>query len=170
MTTTPSGDFGGIAFGIDGLTPNTTYSVKVRVRRKDSQLYTESSAKSITTYDYAKVTSAPNFNDEQNPTINYSNPAGNRVSSLQACISWTGGADIAYRDISKTGSSYTFNFTSAERTALRNSCITANSRKVIFHVRTENGGNKYYSTIEKTLSIVNANPQFSTFEIGRAHV
>lgn len=110
----------------------------------------------------ANLTSAPNFNDEGNPTINYSNPAGNAVSSLQACISWTGAADIAYRDISKTGSSYTFNFTDAERTALRNSCTTANSRTVTFYVRTIIGGNTFYSTIQKTLSIVNANPKFTS--------
>ena len=36
----------------------------------------------------ATITKAPNFNDEQNPTINYSNPAGNNVTSLQACISF----------------------------------------------------------------------------------
>lgn len=110
----------------------------------------------------ANLTSAPNFNDEGSPTINYSNPAGTAVSSLQACISWTGAADIAYRDISKTGSSYTFNFTDAERTALRNSCTTANSRTVTFYVRTIIGGNTFYSTIEKTLSIVNANPTFTS--------
>lgn len=110
----------------------------------------------------ANLTSAPNFNDEGNPTINYSNPAGNAVSSLQACISWTGAADIAYRDISKTGSSYTFNFTDAERTALRNSCTTVNSRTVTFYVRTIIGGNTFYSTIQKTLSIVNANPKFTS--------
>lgn len=110
----------------------------------------------------ANLTSAPNFNDEGNPTINYSNPAGNAVSSLQACISWTGAADIAYRDISKTGSSYTFNFTDAERTALRNSCTTANSRTVTFYVRTIIGGNTFYSTIQKKLSIVNANPKFTS--------
>lgn len=110
----------------------------------------------------ANLTSAPNFNDEGNPTINYSNPAGNAVSSLQACISWTGAADIAYRNISKTGSSYTFNFTDAERTALRNSCTTANSRTVTFYVRTIIGGNTFYSTIQKTLSIVNANPKFTS--------
>jgi len=113
----------------------------------------------------ANLTSAPDFNDEGNPTINYSNPAGNSVSSLQACISWTGAADIAYRDISKTGTSYTFNFTDAERTALRNSITTANSRKVTFYVRTVIGGNTYYSTIEKTLTIVNANPSFSSSKI-----
>ena len=108
------------------------------------------------------MTSAPDFNDEGNPTINYSNPAGNSVTTLQACISWTGGADIGYRDISKTGSSYTFNFTDAERTALRNSCTTANSRTVTFYVRTTIGSNTYYSTINKTLSIVNATPTFTS--------
>lgn len=113
----------------------------------------------------ANLTSAPDFNDEGNPTINYSNPAGNSVSTLQACISWTGGADIAYRDISKTGSSYTFNFTAAERTALRNSCTTANSRTVTFYVRTTIGSNTYYSTINKTLSIVNATPTFTSSNI-----
>ena len=52
----------------------------------------------------ATITSAPNFNDEQSPVLKYSNPAGNAVTSLQACISLDGSAsDIAYRDISKTG-------------------------------------------------------------------
>ena len=113
----------------------------------------------------ANLTSAPDFNDEQNPTINYSNPAGNAVSSLQACISTTGADDIKYRDISKTGSSYTFNFTDAERTLLRNSCTTSNSRSVTFYVRTIIGGNTFYSTIAKTMTIVNGNPTFSSSNI-----
>lgn len=110
----------------------------------------------------ANLTSAPDFNDEANPTINYSNPAGNSASSLQACISLTGAnADVGYRDISKTGTSYTFNLTTAERNVLRNTCTTSNSRKVTFFVRTVIGGNTFYSTIERTLTIVNANPSFS---------
>ena len=110
----------------------------------------------------ANLTSAPDFNDEANPTINYSNPAGNSASSLQACISLTGeNADVGYRDISKTGTSYTFNLTTAERNVLRNACTTSNSRKVTFFVRTVIGGNTFYSTIERTLTIVNANPSFS---------
>lgn len=111
----------------------------------------------------ANLTSAPSFTDEQNPTINYSNPAGNAVTSLQACISWTGGADITYRDIAKTGTSYTFDFTEAEREALRKSCTTAKSRSVIFYVKTVIGGKTFYSTIEKTLTIANANPTVGSF-------
>ena len=77
----------------------------------------------------ATVTSAPNFNDEGNPTIKYSNKAGNSVTSLQACISLTGSkADVAYRDISKTGTSYTFNLTDAEREVLRKATTGSNSR------------------------------------------
>ena len=114
----------------------------------------------------ANITSAPDFNDEQNPTINYNNSAGNSVSSLQACISLTGARDdIAYRDISKTGTSYTFNLTTAERNVLRNACTTSNSRNVIFYIRTVIGGNTFYSTLTKTLSIVNANPSFSESNI-----
>ena len=107
----------------------------------------------------ATLTSAPNFNDEANPTITYSNLAGNSVSALQACISSDGNAVlIAYRDIPKTGTSYTFNLTDAERNALRNATTTSNSRKVIFYVRTTINGTYYYSSKEVTLSIINAAP------------
>ena len=101
----------------------------------------------------ATITAAPDFTDMQNPTINYSNPAGNAVTELVACISFTGAkADIAYRDISKTGSTYQFPLTDAERAVLRNG-TAGTSRKVIFFVRTTIGSVKYYSTIEKTLTI-----------------
>lgn len=114
----------------------------------------------------ANITSAPDFNDEANPTINYSNPAGNNVSSLQACISLTGATDdIKYRDIPKTGSSYTFNLTTAERNVLRNACTTSNSRKVQFFVKTVIGGNTFHSNIEKTLTIINGNPTFTSLNI-----
>ena len=107
----------------------------------------------------ANISSAPDFNDEENPTIIYSNPAGNAVSSLDACISLTGSRDdIPYRDISKTGSSYTFYLTDAERETLRNACTTANRRSVAFFVRTVIGGTTFYSSLTKSLSIVNANP------------
>lgn len=107
----------------------------------------------------ANLTAAPNFNDTQNPTISYSNPAGNNVSSLQACISLTGSKDdIAYRNISKTGSSYTFSLTDAERNVLRNATTSANSRTVTFFVKTVIGGTTFYSTIARTLTITGANP------------
>lgn len=107
----------------------------------------------------ATIVSAPNFNDEGNPTITYNNSAGNAVTSLRACISLDGSKDdVAYRAISKTGTSYTFNLTTAERNVLRNATTTANSRTVRFYVETVIGGETYRNNVSKTLTIINANP------------
>lgn len=107
----------------------------------------------------ALIKDATDFNDEQNPTITYSNLGGDNVTSLQACISLTGASDdIAYRDIDKNGTTYTFNLTEAERNVLRNATTTGNSRSVIFFVKTVLNGTAYHSTLNKTLYIVNANP------------
>ena len=110
----------------------------------------------------AQLTAAPNFTDEQNPTISYSNPAGNLVTSLQACISLTGSTDnITYRDIPKTGSSYTFNLTTTERNILRSAAPNSNTLSVIFYVKTVINGSTYYSTLNRTMTIVNAAPTIS---------
>lgn len=110
----------------------------------------------------ATITSAPNFTDIQNPTIQYSNQAGSNVTSLQACISLTGSNDdIAYRDISKISTSYTFNLTTAERNVLRQATTTSNTRTVYFNIKTVVSGNTFYSSQAVTLTIVNANPTFN---------
>ena len=104
----------------------------------------------------ANITDAPNFTDNDNPTIAYNNPAGESVDDLQACISWTGGADIAYRPIPKTGTSnplsYKFSFTEAEREALRKAAPNG-SRDVTFYIRTIIGANTFCSTLPKKLTI-----------------
>lgn len=106
----------------------------------------------------ATITYGSNFNDEANPIINYTNPAGNNVTSLQACISLTGSAsDVPYRDISKTGTSYTFNLTEAERNTLRQA-TTGKSRTVYFYIKTVINGTTLYSSYGVTFSIVNGNP------------
>lgn len=108
----------------------------------------------------ANITAAPNFNDEENPIITYSNSAGNVVTTLQACISNADGSVIyaAYRDIDKNKTSYTFPLTDAEREALRKAFPSSNSGTVRFYVKTVLGGNTYYSYSAKTFSIINANP------------
>lgn len=140
-----------------------------------AQLYdTNTSTTKVTSSTYqlsviasrASITSAPDFNDEQNPTINYSNPVGASVTSLKVCITFDGSrADIEYRDVSKTGTSYTFQLTDAERDVLRNN-TPSNSRSVLFCLRTEVSPSVYYyHMVEKTLTIVNANPTFSASQV-----
>ena len=114
----------------------------------------------------AVLTSAPNFTDEDNPTIHYTNPLGNNVESLQACISLTGDvADILYRDISKTGTSYTFNLTEEERKVLRKATANGDFREVLFVTRTIINGTIYYSNIPVILSIIHAAPIFTESNI-----
>ena len=110
----------------------------------------------------AKITAAPNFTDIENPTISYQNAAGNSVTTLQACISLTGSTDnISYRDIPKTGTSYTFNLTEAERNVLRAAAPNSNTLSVIFYIKTVISGQTFYETATRTMTIVNATPTMS---------
>lgn len=114
----------------------------------------------------ATITAAPNFTDESNPTITYSNPAGTAVTTLQACISLTGSLDdIPYRDISKTGTSYTFSLTELERFILQGSTTNAKSRTVYFYIKTIMNGKTMYSKVAKTLTITNAAPTLSNISV-----
>lgn len=103
----------------------------------------------------ATITGAPNFTNLDNPKITYSNPAGNAVSSLQACIANTAGNVIyvPYRNISKTGTSYTFNLTVAEREALLKAVTSAGSFSVKFYVTTVISGTTFYSNLTKTFTV-----------------
>ena len=107
----------------------------------------------------ANLTSASDFTDEGNPTVNYSNPAGTAVDELMCGIYNDAGsvAYAGYRNVSKTGTSYTFNLTDAERDALRQAC-TGKSMTVRFYLKTKIGGTYYYSSIAKTMTITNGNP------------
>ena len=119
----------------------------------------------------ATLTSAPNFNDEANPTISYSNPAGSAVDALEACITLDEvNAIVAFRSLNKTGSSYTFNITAAERTALRKAASTTNSISVKFLLRTTIGSNTYFSILTKTLTIINAAPTLAPTAIDKGSV
>lgn len=65
---------------ITGLSPNTTYKIRIQVRRKDSKLWTTSSYISVTTYDIGKITSASNFNHGDSTTISITNPSGSSLN------------------------------------------------------------------------------------------
>ena len=154
-----------VAHNSDG-TKSITISGWVKGPSGTALANTTSSGSQTVTLDtiprYATITSATNFTDIQNPVIMYSNPAGTSVTSLQACISLTGSNDdVSYRDISKTGTRYTFELTEAERNVLRQATTTSNTRTVYFYVKTVLGTETFYQNIPVTFTIVNANPTFS---------
>ena len=67
-------------YTITGLKANTTYQVKTRVRRKDNQLTTDSSALAVTTYNYPYANSTPNFTIGNKFTIGLYNPLNRSVT------------------------------------------------------------------------------------------
>lgn len=109
-----------------------------------------------------KILTAQDFNDEENPTITYSNPAGEEVTSIKACISFTGAKDdIPYREISKTDTSYTFELTDEERAILRAGVDSDGGIAVRFYVTSVIGGETYYSYLTKILLLINHKPTLS---------
>jgi hypothetical protein len=114
----------------------------------------------------ASITSATNFNDETNPVLGYSNPAGNSVTTLQCGIWKTDGSTAltgGYRDISKTGSSYTIVLSDSDKAAICAAFPNQTSATVRYYLRTVIGGVDSRPYVERTVSIVNANPTFTNF-------
>ena len=102
----------------------------------------------------ATITSAPNFTDEDNPVVKFSNPAG---MAMELCIKTKDESKIlvAYRKAS--GSSYTFSLTQGEREALQ-AYATKNTATVVFVLRSTLSGGTFFSTSAKTLTIKNPAP------------
>lgn len=64
------------SFDVGGLSANTGYNFKIRVRRKDSQLTTDSGTYYASTYAYPYLTSVPEFTVGNSLTIGIYNPLG----------------------------------------------------------------------------------------------
>ena len=112
----------------------------------------------------AVINSAPNFNDTQSPKVEYANPAGTAVSTLQIAIVSPSNENTvyaAYRNISKTGTSYTFNFTQAELNGLYAATANSKTLPVRFKIKTIIGGTTLYSNADRTLTMVDCYPVFN---------
>lgn len=68
-------DASGTTYAISGLEPNTNYSIKTRIRRADSGLWTESGTLNVTTKDIAKVSNIADFNHGDSIVVGITNPA-----------------------------------------------------------------------------------------------
>lgn len=87
-----AGDGKSGTFTIGGLQPNTTYNVRVRLRRADSGLWSESGTLSIATKNIATITSPNNnfsLNNESSLKVDCNNPSGNDIAYFLDCPSGT---------------------------------------------------------------------------------
>ena len=136
-------------YTVSNLTPNTTYTLKTRCRRKATQTTYDTTSLSVTTYDIAKISSAPNIDHGNSLTVTYTNPSS---SNLQIGIFKTDGttAIASYRNCS--GSSYTFNFTDTELDTIYKMYGTNNTVAVRIYLKTANNSSYLnYKNITVTL-------------------
>lgn len=137
----------GMPYVIYGLQPNTQYSIRTRIRRTDSQLWTESGYIYGTTKDVAKLTSVSDFNLGDNATVSYSNPSN---ASIEIGIFNLAGS-VAYAPYrSCSGNNYTFNFTDNELDLMYKALGTANSGKFKVYIRT---AASYMNTKDVTITL-----------------
>ena len=108
----------------------------------------------------ANLLSAPNFNDEENPTLTFSNPGGFKID---AYIEAPGMETIIHNNIPNTGT-YTFELTEEEKKQLYLATKNSNILNVTFGIQTTIGSNKYWSFLYRTMTIINGNPIFNDFE------
>lgn len=98
-----------------------------------------------------------NINDESNPYIVYDNPAGHNVTAYLEFPSLGGGA-IASRSNYQSGGAW--NLTTGERNTIRSLMANTNATTVRYVIYDTATGN--WSFQDFTMSIVNANPTFTT--------
>lgn len=152
-----AGDKKSGTFNINNLNPNTTYRLKIRCKRTDSQLWTESNEITFTTYDYAKLTSVPNINIGSSQTIKWTNP-NNASISLKLCKT-DNSQIINYGSV--TGTSKTVTPTASTIYALT---PNSNTYKARYIITTTQNNKTYTNSKDFTFTVTNSNPTFSNFD------
>lgn len=146
-------------YTISGLSANTTYKIKTRIRRKDSQLTTDSAVLSVTTYDYPYCTDSPNFVLGNEVTLKFYNPLkrafkfyiignGKQIDVEYNC------STTSYKGVNNPSSSVAYLYAT-----IPNAKEGKYQVKVVYgtSTKTRNNGNKY--TINEKVCY----PTFSTF-------
>jgi hypothetical protein len=151
---------------ITGQVPGTTYTLKCRVRRTDSGLWTESSTINVTTVDKNKITSSTvNVNCDSSLAVTASSASGSQCDikielpdlGLTEVLRHTTWWDSTTRTLNTT-------FTAEEIQSLASHIPNSNSTKIrITAVTVVDGVDTYFDWKDGTYSVVNANPTFSNF-------
>lgn len=143
-------------FIISDLQPNTNYTIKIRLRRTDSGLWTESTKLSTKTYDYARLTSVPNVNIGSAHTIQWTNPSGASIS-LKLCKT-DNSTIIDYGTV--TGTSKSITPTANTIYALTPNSNSYNAKYIL---TTSQAGKTYTNSREFRFDVINSNPRFNNF-------
>lgn len=147
---------------VTGLSTGTQHSFQTRIRRKDSQLTKDSSVFYGTTTSHATITSATgNINDTATSvTISFTNPTSTPVSV------WLELPDInasSYKVTNNATSPATLTLDSTTKNLILAAMTSVKSTKLRYVVHDSLDGVDTWSFLDYTITIVNANPTFTTF-------
>ena len=147
------------SYTISGLTPETQYNIKTRVRRKDSQLTTDSSATGVTTYNYPTLGGGSNFViGGEGPLIQMNNPMSR---PLTVTILTETGTPV--KTINNVTSSFRPTFTNEEKDLFYASI--PNKKSGTYKVKTESSVNTNTKDARQYSIDENASkPTFTTFD------
>lgn len=112
---------------------------------------------------FAKITnSIGDFNDEQTPWFDFSNPANSTMSCWLEVN--PNGTHLCVRNLSGNSGRYTWELTESERNQLRAQMTTSNKGKIRIGLYSTIGGTTEASYVDKNFTIINAEPIFSDFD------
>ena len=104
-----------------------------------------------------------NISDEGTPWVEFSNPANAAVNVWLEIIEPNGTISEHIAQRNNVRSRYTWSLSTAERNTLRSKLSTTTSKTLRYVVYDNVGGIENWSTKDYKLTIVNANPTFSSF-------
>lgn len=147
-------------YTISGLNPNTLYSIKTRLRRKDSQLTADTESANVTTYDIGKISTLNNFSHGDNVVLKITNPSESSLSLAMKIVN----TEILIRSVT-TGNN-TIVFTQTELDLIYRLYGSSNTLTATFILTTENA---YTNTKTATITLT-GNQKTAHVTQGRAKV
>jgi hypothetical protein len=108
----------------------------------------------------ATITKAIDFNDEEKPSVNYSNAAGS-AASVQIGLFWDSAGSsslIPFTTVTGISGTKTFTLTTAQQQAIWNKLANAKNTDIYYLIKTKIGTYEKVNSVKKVVSITNASP------------
>jgi len=153
---------------ITGLTPNTTYSIKVRARKSSNQVYGSSSASSVKTLGGSVISSVSTFTaDEATAKLTLSVTVYNTSYTHTLVIKNGNTTVLTISSLSLTSGSNTITLTATQRSSVLAAMSAIKDFTGTFELSTYSGSTKIGDTSSKTAKVqttaANSSPTFTAF-------
>lgn len=153
---------------LSGLTPNTTYNIKVRARKSTNQVYGTSAASSVKTLGGSVISSISTFTaDNATAKITMSVTVYNTSYTHTLVLKNDSTTVLTISNLLLTSGSNTITLTSSQRSTVLAAMSSVKSFTGIFELKTNSGGTQIGMASTKTATVqttaANSAPTFSGF-------